>query len=307
MKKLYIIGNGFDRAHDLPTSYLDFRNYVLELYPDVTSNYFIPESTLMPQGDEEYDEEEVAGYIVNIIDSCRNGWWSELEAYLGDDIYDEFLEDLPSVDIDDDDCFHDVYTNEDMSRHILNTFVGVKALFADWVKTKLGAIDFSEVKKKEVESVIDMNGLFLSLNYTKTLELGYGIDEEQICHIHGTVDSLPDNIIMGHGNDQPITENFSSLGTETSFEELKRRLRKDTVSIIAQNQYFFEQLSDVKEIYSYGFSFSDVDLKYLEEICRHVDSAKVTWYFNSYDHENNLGFADIVKSFGFQVKVEDRW
>ena len=82
MKKLFIIGNGFDREHDLPTSYWDFRKYVLTLYPDAESYYFVPESMLMPKGNEEYDEEEVAGYIVNIIDSCRDGWWSELEAYI---------------------------------------------------------------------------------------------------------------------------------------------------------------------------------------------------------------------------------
>ena len=79
----------------------------------------------MPKGNEEYDEAEVAGYIVNIIDSYRDGWCSELEAYLGDDVYEAFLDDLPSVNIDDEDCFHDVYTNEDPSEHILNTFVGV--------------------------------------------------------------------------------------------------------------------------------------------------------------------------------------
>ena len=71
MKRLFIIGNGFDRAHNLPTSYWDFRKYILTRYPDAESYYFIPESTLMPKGDEEYDEAEVAGYIVNIIEIGR--------------------------------------------------------------------------------------------------------------------------------------------------------------------------------------------------------------------------------------------
>lgn len=257
MKRLFIIGNGFDRAHALPTSYWDFRKYIMTRYPDAESYYFIPESTLMPKGNEEYDEEEVAGYIVNIIDSCRDGWWSELEAYLGDDVYEAFLEDLPSVNIDDEDCFHDVYTNEDLSEHILNTFVG--------------------------------------------------INEKQVCHIHGSVESLPNEIIMGHGNDEPVTEHSYSIGTEASFEKLKRKLRKDTVGIIQKNEKFFKQLSDVQAIYSYGFSFSEVDMVYIKEICNYLDPASVTWYINSYDSDNNPEFRDKIEAYGFKVKVEDGW
>ncbi len=54
MKRLFIIGNGFDRAHNLPTSYWDFRKYIMTRYPDAESHYFIPECTLMPKGNEEY-------------------------------------------------------------------------------------------------------------------------------------------------------------------------------------------------------------------------------------------------------------
>ena len=307
MKRLFIIGNGFDRAHNLPTSYWDFRKYILTRYPDAESYYFIPESTLMPKGDEEYDEAEVAGYIVNIIDSCSDGWWSELEAYLGDDVYEAFLEDLPSVNIEDEDCFHDVYTNEDLSEHILNTFVGVNDLFVDWVKNELGDIDFYDIKKPEIEAMIDSNAFFLSFNYTKTLELGYGINENQVCHIHGSVESLPNEIIMGHGNDEPVTEHSYSIGTEASFEKLKRKLRKDTVGIIQKNEKFFKQLSDVQEIYSYGFSFSEVDMVYIKEICNYLNPASVTWYINSYDSDNNPEFRDKIEAYGFKVKVEDGW
>ena len=48
--KLYIIGNGFDRAHHLPTRYWDFRTYLAQHYPDFLSlfeeNYDI--KTIIP-------------------------------------------------------------------------------------------------------------------------------------------------------------------------------------------------------------------------------------------------------------------
>lgn len=38
MTKLIIIGNGFDLAHRIPTSYNDFRKYLLKKYPDAYRN-----------------------------------------------------------------------------------------------------------------------------------------------------------------------------------------------------------------------------------------------------------------------------
>lgn len=104
--------------------------------------------------------------------------------------------------------------------------MGINDLFVDWVKNELGDIDFYGIKKPEIEAMIDSNAFFLSFNYTKTLELGYGINENQVCHIHGSVESLPNEIIMGHGNDEPVTEHSYSIGTEASFEKLKRNYVK---------------------------------------------------------------------------------
>lgn len=38
MSNLIIIGNGFDLAHGLRTNYLDFKEYLINLYPDAESN-----------------------------------------------------------------------------------------------------------------------------------------------------------------------------------------------------------------------------------------------------------------------------
>ena len=37
--KLFIIGNGFDRAHDLPTQYWDFRKYLEKNYSEFLSMF----------------------------------------------------------------------------------------------------------------------------------------------------------------------------------------------------------------------------------------------------------------------------
>ena len=38
MSSLFIIGNGFDIAHGIPTKYSDFREFILKMYPKAEKN-----------------------------------------------------------------------------------------------------------------------------------------------------------------------------------------------------------------------------------------------------------------------------
>ena len=68
MKKLFIIGNGFDIAHGLPTKYSDFQNYLINKYPEASDeNLVVPQSSIMPNGEERYDDNEVVGFLLKII------------------------------------------------------------------------------------------------------------------------------------------------------------------------------------------------------------------------------------------------
>ncbi len=70
---------------------------------------------------------------------------------------------------------------------------------------------------------------------------------------------------------------------------------------------FFRKLSNVKKIYSYGFSFSEVDMVYIKEISRILDAKRVRWYFNQYDWINNKENIEKVKRLGFKIRVSRRW
>lgn len=88
---------------------------------------------------------------------------------------------------------------------------------------------------------------------------------------------------------------------------MKRELRKNTNQAVADNINFFRKLSGINKIYSYGFSFSDVDMIYLKELSRYVDAKKVRWYFNQFDWKNNIQNVEKVKRLGFKVRVCRRW
>lgn len=135
-------------------------------------------------------------------------------------------------------------------------------------------------------------------------EEAYGVPSEFICHIHGEIGS---DVVLGHGDDREIEEHFSSWGSEQSFSELKRCLRKDTKRAISSHREFFEKLGKVTQIYSYGFSFAAVDMVYIDEICKHIDPEKTVWWFNTYTWENEQEFVEKIRQYGFLVKHEKRW
>ncbi|MDD3417450.1 MAG: bacteriophage abortive infection AbiH family protein [Lachnospiraceae bacterium] len=306
MKKLFVIGNGFDcYLHDLPTKYSNFRTYLLSRFPHIEEYYMIPGSTQMPKGEEVYDEEEVAGYVISILNSCGGDEWSNLESYLGADVFDFIEENLPKVTLEDE-SYKDVYLNEDLSRDIKETFVTVKKLFAEWVNEELSTLNY--IPLSNVADIIEGDNYFLNFNYTYTLEEAYGIKE--VCHIHGQIGNEPDAIYFGHGDDEDYPESLQTMGAEDALGELKRDLRKDTMRALAENKSFFERLDDVEVIYSFGFSFSEVDRVYLDRISKKVKPGTI-WYFNSYAwDEAQAGKTDYLKVlevYDFEVKVENRW
>ena len=71
--KLFIIGNGFDRAHGLPTRYIDYRDYLFHNYPDFLK-----------------DVEEA--YSLNPEDI---EWWQDFENNLG--LADRFESDFENM------------------------------------------------------------------------------------------------------------------------------------------------------------------------------------------------------------------
>ena len=88
---------------------------------------------------------------------------------------------------------------------------------------------------------------------------------------------------------------------------LAEKLKKNTSQVIANNISRFEKYAGIKRIYSSGFSFSDVDMVYIEKLCEYINPQNVTWYFNTYDAAENSKYLDKIKKLGFDIAVENRW
>lgn len=300
MKRLFIIGNGFDISHQLKTRYSDFKYYLLENYPDASCDYVrVPQPIILPNGDISYDDDEVVGFLLKIISEAENEGeaWSDLENTLGKLEYDEFFDNWDEYE--DDNEWHMVYANEDIASNISGAVIMIKEYFSDWIEE----IDISSAKPITVfKTLIDNdNDLFLTFNYTRTLEKLY--NAKNVVHIHGQQGG---ELIFGHGNSKDYYDDYMSkyTGSENYMSELQYELKKDTSKVIQQNKDILKKFGLVDEIYSYGFSFSEVDLVYIKEICSQSSTKNIRWYLNDYDGSKFEEFKDKIKKCGFEGEFD---
>lgn len=249
MSRLYIIGNGFDRYHGIPSDYRDFAAYLRDADP---STFRIAEEFLPVGGDEwadfeqrlaEFDEDQAIDYAGQFHSDERHG---------------DFQYELQQI-------------AEALSTRL-------KAHFTDWVRS----LHIPERVEVSRPLAIDERARFLSFNYTSTLGRVYGIPPSRILHIHGSIERANDELVLGHGWER-APEDSRNFGTEGPDDDWRIRdgisyvddffaaTFKPTDDLIARNSNFFDALADTSEILVMGHSLAPVDATYLYEIDRRAD------------------------------------
>ena len=285
MRSLFIIGNGFDIAHGLKTSYQDFREYLINEYPESNEDEFImPEVYMLPDGGEAFEDVDAVSFLMRLLSTVEGEKWKDVENSLGVLDFSECFDYIDyAIDSDGDiDFYKQVYLNEDIASNIVLPTIEVSRYFSDWINTI--KIDNTITLKKDFKSLLKAEeDLFLTFNYTETLEKLYQV--KNVCHIHG---KLGEDLLFGHGNKDDYYENdmINYIGAENSLHEIRESLRKNTTDAIERNRSFFDSIDDsIDKIFSFGFSFSEVDLIYIKTICEKVSNPNVIWYLNDFDSE----------------------
>lgn len=333
MKRLFIIGNGFDIAHGLPTRYVDFRKFleksdfsfferIFEIYRYSFKRKIHPvthEVLNLNGNEDEYDL-----------------LWKDFEFNMRevneDLIFDEYEFELEY------ETEYDDQIKENIERDILETFYEIYEHLQSKLDEWISSIDITNLTKKSSLINNENYDLYLNFNYTRVLEEVYGIEEE-ICHIHGEVGKTP--LIMGHNNKDKINglkreldyyrtrniivsnENELEEGMDEyeEYEELEETNNEFTERIkceellkyyqetykapsyyIEENYPFFESISDVEEILIVGHSLNEIDMPYFEYIFSKVNS-DVKWKAYYYLKKDREIFKN--KILGLGVKEEN--
>ncbi len=132
--------------------------------------------------------------------------------------------------------------------------------------------------------------MFLTFNYTLTLEEVYQIASEKVLHIHGDVENDQGFLVFGHNKNLKAKPKFDKYGetTRTPFSDSEAiaqqsfyRLQKPVKEIIGENLGFFKNLQGINEIIILGHSLNMIDIPYFEKIKRYVAESskwKISFY-----------------------------
>jgi hypothetical protein len=267
-KKLFIIGNGFDVHHGIPSKYSYFGKYLTAV--DTRSWQTINEYLHVDKDFWACFEERLASFDEDAVI----------------DYAEKFLVGYGADDWSDADHHNFEYEIEQIVDALSRK---LRDHFSAWIRqlSSPASGSFSTVRS------IDSNALYLTFNYTPTLENVYSVPSENVLHIHGNATIPTDQIIIGHGWERLDEEKLSSNIDEDTDTRVAGGYRlidvyfaetfKPTDFIIGENGEFFDSISDTEDVFVLGHSLSDVDSPYIYEVIRKI-SPSAKWIVSYHDN-----------------------
>ena len=319
MNRIILIGNGFDLAHGLKTSYLDFIDYYWEKKKDLYDKHIFYYTHLFNSGKgiPKYQDEEI------VIDEISNDQTSENLHF-----QNLFLKQIDEkkhlhnwVDIEEEyylslkECVDDKMDIEKLN----SDFSVIKKALEEYlseiqgtaplknynvflpIDTKIYSVakqeDFQrklEVFEENVESI-----LFLSFNYTTT-EKRYPIERNYLekifhihIHIHGELNNPDNPIIFGYGdeiddsyriiekkNDNRFLDNIKSI------KYLETDNYRKLMNFINTNAY---------QIFIMGHSCGISDRTLLNTLFEHENCLSIKVFFHKKE-DGTDNYSDIVRN-----------
>ena len=281
---LYVIGNGFDLAHGVPSSYSKFRDWL---------------------GRRSDLRETLETYIRN--DAL---WWNLEEALADLDL------DTPSMAIpemldafgayDPDAQMAGYYAAIDMAMNPVDTITNeLPKKFRKWIESL--SVDSSV---KPLSGLVKPGAKYLNFNYTEFAETLYGT--KGMYYIHGSRKNRKAKLILGHSYKKYVPDvsvkmprfkdGFKRGMVNAAFDDAMvhagwydQATTKNSRQIIKEHESFFDGLSDIDTVIVIGHSLSEVDMEYFEKICSEIHS-DAKWIFSCHDSSGVKAINAFVKT-----------
>lgn len=286
---LYVIGNGFDQRHGLKSSYGEYHKYAKENTPNV-ENFLYLYFILKEKQDIEDDkywwcdfENNLASFDAKQFysdhDNVSEGFWDQENPSWSD--YNGVEDEI----IDESDKMHSE----------------IRESFWNWIN------DISETEIEQRNMHFEKDALFLSFNYTPTLEKVYNIPN--VFHIHGYIgDDNEEKLVFGHGMEvlegeiPELDENGESNRTpsydaEAASHALFYQFQKPVKDIIDKNLFFFDSLKYIEKVVVLGHSLNEIDMPYICKI-RDSISDSSSWIIVCYTDDDRQRAKTVMENIG---------
>ncbi len=307
MNRIILVGNGFDLAHGLKSSYKDFvldllKQKINQAVQEGAKNNFDRKKTGYF-----YDDILLGIYIQNystisvylsqillindlekLLEVTKNGGF---EINIKSKILKNFFENWSDFEKSFFECLVQTHEKKGNIQNLNNEFSLIRKYLKEYIQKIQIDIENSEIEKKRIDKLIEIfckgevnEILFLSFNYTRTL--GYYFNKiskeikSKIIYLHGNINEIieEDELIFGYDND--LDESFKKILSDSNIEYLDF-----FKSVLYNNKTDKRELIDFLgidsfEVYSFGHSFEISDFTILREIFLHINCNKIKVYYH---------------------------
>jgi len=294
MKYLIIVGNGFDKAHNLRTTYYEFMQDLFGKYFTDKNLYndILDPNSLYPE--------------TNSFEALLNAVQRPFPGYNEPVFYNEFIRQL-LIDIAEykwceienkyfDELMNNCNNNFD-TRKLNEDFKGIKKYLSDHLTV-------AEKKATEINSYkyffnhftnsehSSSEAMILNFNYTNTIKKLYSnVIKCPIIHIHGELENIEKPIIFGYGAKDEDNQKLLSINKNNFLENIKNHLYsrakdKDTLKKFLGSSEWDEGPVNVMIL---GHSCGLSDGVILNEIfnSKYISSIKI-FYYETYEQFNDI-------------------
>ena len=274
---LYIIGNGFDLAHEMKTKYQDFKTWLLANGQQVFVQRI---ETLYPE-------------IVN-----GKGEWNDIERALG-------IFEMPNViafDKSYTDCPCQENVRNDTGANIKSVTVVLPTLLRKWITS----ICLDDIKQ---HYTIEPDSFFINFNYTETLEQVYKIDSKRVFHIHGSILETSQELVLGYKPEDDLDNdvlNASQIDADSIRHNLMTNMIKPIRLCKNKLHCHLPHLEQIDEVRVIGHSCSRIDEDYFLDIAKSI-SKKAVWIFYIYDDTMTAAYDKFASRITNQDGIEQKY
>jgi len=230
------------------------------------------------------------------FDGPLESHWCDFENDLANFCWSSFYDNHRHMDFSSENFKHSLLycLHDDLEEQTECHVEEMRGVFENWVDT----IDVSSAK---TVFVFPEDIKFFTFNYTSTLQSVYGISEDRVFHVHGSLKS-DDELVFGHGEkamaEMPeLDENGDRNSSVFTYAENAAKypfyaFQKNVNEIIKSNRCVFESFDSMSKIIVLGHSINEVDRPYFREIAKFAPQAK--WFVSFFEEKEELHHLDAL-------------